>query len=165
MKDRAIGKGAGAQGVRIVGMTCVGQDMQLRGRAPGGTDIFAGQAGNNFTQEALLATGAIDMVISEFNCTLSGIEPIAEKQQIKLICLDDVAKLTSSELLADIHGQEGVLAEKTYPHGLGSVPASSCPGSPQDTGRCTPPRSSGTLSPASAKNPWSSSSAAPCSRW
>jgi hypothetical protein len=26
------------------------------------------------------------MVISEFNCTLSGIEPIAAKQHVKLIC-------------------------------------------------------------------------------
>lgn len=110
-EGQAIGKAAGARGVRIVGMTCVGQDMQLRAGASG-TDIFAGQAGNNFTQEALLSTGAIDMVISEFNCTLSGIEPIAEKQQIKLVCLDDVAKLSSSELLADVHGQERVLAEK-----------------------------------------------------
>ncbi|WP_225073048.1 anaerobic carbon-monoxide dehydrogenase catalytic subunit [Desulfuromonas sp. CSMB_57] len=106
-----VGRAAGAKGVRIVGMTCVGQDMQLRAGASG-TEIFSGQAGNNFTQEALLATGAVDMVISEFNCTLSGIEPIAEAKQIKLVCLDDVAKLTSSELLADIPGQERELAQK-----------------------------------------------------
>ncbi len=92
-------------------MTCVGQDMQLRAGSSG-TDIFVGQAGNNFTQEALLATGAIDMVISEFNCTLSGIEPIAEKQDVKLICLDDVAKQTSAELLQDRRGKEMELAEQ-----------------------------------------------------
>ena len=42
--------------------------------------------------EAVLATGAIDAVLSEFNCTLPGIEPICEELKIKQICLDDVAK-------------------------------------------------------------------------
>lgn len=107
---QAIGREVGAKGVKLVGMTCVGQDMQLRAGASG-TDIFCGQAGNNFTQEALLSTGAIDMVISEFNCTLSGIEPIAAKQQVKLICLDDVAKQTTAELLKDERGKELELAE------------------------------------------------------
>ena len=108
---QTIGIDAGAKGIRLVGMTCVGQDMQLRAGSSG-TDIFSGQAGNNFTQEALLATGAIDMVISEFNCTLSGIEPIAEKQDVKLVCLDDVAKQSTAELLKDEMGKEQQLAEQ-----------------------------------------------------
>lgn len=108
---QALGVNAGAKGIRIVGLTCVGQDMQLRAGA-GGTDVFAGQAGNNFTQEALLSTGGVDLVATEFNCTLSGIEPIAEKLQIKLVCLDDVSKQTTSELLPDRHGDELVLARK-----------------------------------------------------
>lgn len=107
---QAIGREVGAKGIKLVGMTCVGQDMQLRAGASG-TDIFCGQAGNNFTQEALLSTGAIDMVVSEFNCTLSGIEPIAARQQIKLVCLDDVAKQSSAELLTDERGKELELAE------------------------------------------------------
>ena len=32
------------------------------------------------------------MVVSEFNCTIPGLEPIADKLQVKMICLDDVAK-------------------------------------------------------------------------
>ncbi len=107
-----IGRDAGARGIRIVGLTCVGQDMQLRAAAAGGEAVFSGQAGNNFTQEALLATGAIDMVISEFNCTLSGIEPIIAAQQIRFVCLDDVAKQASAELIPDEKGKELVLAER-----------------------------------------------------
>ncbi len=110
-KGQNIGIKAGAKGIRIVGLTCVGQDMQLRANASG-KNVFVGQAGNNFTQEALLATGAIDMVISEFNCTLSGIEPIAERYKIKLICLDDVAKQSSAQMLNDEKGRELVLAEE-----------------------------------------------------
>ncbi|MFA6102712.1 MAG: anaerobic carbon-monoxide dehydrogenase catalytic subunit [Victivallaceae bacterium] len=110
-KGQQIGIKAGAKGIRIVGLTCVGQDMQLRANASR-KDVFAGQAGNNFTQEALLATGAIDMVISEFNCTLSGIEPIAERYKIKLICLDDVDKQSSAAMINDVKGRELELAEE-----------------------------------------------------
>ncbi len=90
-------KAAGAKGFKLVGCTCVGQDLQLRGAHY--TDIFDGHAGNNFTSEAILATGAIDAVLSEFNCTLPGIEPICDELEIRQICLDSVAKKANAELL------------------------------------------------------------------
>ena len=68
-----VAKSVGAKGFRLVGCTCVGQDLQLRGEHY--KEIFAGHAGNNYTSEAVLATGAVDMVVSEFNCTLPGLEP------------------------------------------------------------------------------------------
>ncbi len=100
----------GAKGIRIVGLTCVGQDMQLRAAAAD-ESVFAGQAGNNFTQEALLATGAVDTVVSEFNCTLPGIEAIARDQNILLLCVDDVCKQRDAELLEDTFGREIELAQ------------------------------------------------------
>ena len=111
-EGQQIGINAGAKGIRLVGLTCVGQDMQSRAGAANGESIFVGQAGNNFTQEGLLATGAIDLVASEFNCTFSGIEPIAEKLGIKLVCLDDVSKQTTAELLKDVLGNEKDLAKQ-----------------------------------------------------
>lgn len=90
-------KAAGAKGFKLVGCTCVGQDLQLRGAHY--TEIFDGHAGNNYTSEAVLATGAIDAVLSEFNCTLPGIEPICDELHIKQICLDDVAKKANAELM------------------------------------------------------------------
>ncbi len=92
----AKAKKAGAQGFKLVGCTCVGQDLQLRGAHY--EEVFAGHAGNNYTSEAVLATGAIDAVISEFNCTLPGIEPICDKLQIRQICVDSVAKKANAEL-------------------------------------------------------------------
>ncbi|MDU2198928.1 MAG: anaerobic carbon-monoxide dehydrogenase catalytic subunit, partial [Peptostreptococcaceae bacterium] len=92
-----LAKNAGAKGFRLVGCTCVGQDLQLRGEHY--QDIFAGHAGNNFTSEAVLSTGAIDMVVSEFNCTIPGLEPIADKLNVKMICLDDVAKKKNAEYI------------------------------------------------------------------
>ena len=90
-------KAAGAKGFKLVGCTCVGQDLQLRGAHY--TDIFDGHAGNNYASEAILATGAIDAVLSEFNCTLPGIETVCEKLLIKQICIDDVAKKANAELI------------------------------------------------------------------
>ncbi len=90
-------KKAGAKGFRLVGCTCVGQDLQLRGEHY--KEVFSGHAGNNFTSEALIATGGIDMIVSEFNCTLPGIEPIVDAFKVKMICLDDVAKKVNAELV------------------------------------------------------------------
>ena len=89
-------KAVGAKGFKLVGCTCVGQDLQLRGEHY--QEVFNGHAGNNFTSEAILATGAIDVVLSEFNCTLPGIEPICDELKIKQICLDDVAKKANAEM-------------------------------------------------------------------
>ncbi|TCL75225.1 carbon-monoxide dehydrogenase catalytic subunit [Hydrogenispora ethanolica] len=91
-RARAIG----AKGFRLIGCTCVGQDLQLRGEHY--QTIFAGHAGNNFTSEAVLATGAIDLVVSEFNCTLPGIEPIAAEFMVRMICIDDLAKKANADL-------------------------------------------------------------------
>lgn len=90
-----LARSAGAGGFRIVGCTCVGQDLQLRGAHC--REAFAGHAGNNFTSEALVATGGIDLVLTEFNCTLPGLEPICEQFLVKQICLDDVAKKANAE--------------------------------------------------------------------
>ncbi len=96
-----IAKKAGAKGFRIVGCTCVGQDFQVRNAS--GCGVFCGHAGNNYTSEAVLMTGCIDLVISEFNCTLPGIEPICEKLQIPQICIDDVAKKANAQMLPYSH--------------------------------------------------------------
>ncbi|MHC1748147.1 MAG: anaerobic carbon-monoxide dehydrogenase catalytic subunit [Cellulosilyticaceae bacterium] len=97
----AKAQAVGAKGFKLVGCTCVGQDLQLRGAHY--KEVFDGHAGNNFTSEAVLATGAIDAVLSEFNCTLPGIEPICDALQIKQICLDDVAKKANAEAIPYVY--------------------------------------------------------------
>ncbi|MGL5347937.1 MAG: anaerobic carbon-monoxide dehydrogenase catalytic subunit [Peptostreptococcaceae bacterium] len=105
----AMAKEVGAKGFRLVGCTCVGQDLQLRGEHY--QEVFAGHAGNNFTSEAVLATGAIDIVLSEFNCTIPGLEPIADKYKVKMVCLDDVAKKANAEYV--VFDRENVEAIST----------------------------------------------------
>ena len=93
----AKAQAAGAKGFKLVGCTCVGQDLQLRGEHY--TEIFDGHAGNNYISEAVLSCGAIDAVLSEFNCTLPGIETICDELKIKQICLDVVAKKANAEYI------------------------------------------------------------------
>ena len=88
----------GAKGIRLVGCTCVGQDFQARSGLF--HDTFCGHAGNNYTSEAVLLTGCIDLVVSEFNCSLPGIEPICKDLGISMICLDDAAKKKGSDLIS-----------------------------------------------------------------
>lgn len=123
----AKARAAGAKGFKLVGCTCVGQDLQLRGSHY--TEIFDGHAGNNFTSEAVLATGAIDAVLSEFNCTLPGIEPICDELKIKQICLDDVAKKANAELMKFEFARREQLSDEiitavvaAYKERRGSVP-------------------------------------------
>lgn len=120
-------KRAGAKGFKLVGCTCVGQDLQLRGAHY--TEIFDGHAGNNYTSEAILATGGIDAVISEFNCTLPGIEPICDELKIKQICIDSVAKKANAELKEfDFENREAITEEiidevvASYKNRRGAVP-------------------------------------------
>ncbi|MBM7557558.1 carbon-monoxide dehydrogenase catalytic subunit [Halanaerobacter jeridensis] len=80
-----------------MGCTCVGQDLQSRGTHY--DEVFAGHAGNNYTSEALLATGGIDLVVSEFNCTIPGLEEVAEEYEVEMMAIDDVAKKKTADLI------------------------------------------------------------------
>ena len=125
-------KAAGAKGFKLVGCTGVGQDLQLRGAHY--TEVFDGHAGNNYSSEAVLATGGIDAVLSEFNCTLPGIEPICEELKIKQICLDDVAKKANAELKPYVFEEREKQSEEiideiiaAYKERRGSVPLNLMP--------------------------------------
>ena len=88
---------AGASGVSVVGLTCVGQDMQSRAMAS--SIAFSGHAGDNYTAEAALMTGAIDLLVSDFNCTIQGLDEIAVEQGIPEVCIDEVAMLPNAVVL------------------------------------------------------------------
>lgn len=92
-----LAKTMGAKGIRLVGCTCVGQDLQLRHNQC--ENVFCGHAGNNYTSEAVLLTGCVDLVVSDFNCTIPGIEEICKKMGIPQICVDDVAMKNDAILL------------------------------------------------------------------
>ncbi len=111
-------KSLGAKGIRLLGCTCVGQDFQLRKAAC--SEAFCGHAGNNYASEAVLMTGCVDLVVSEFNCTLPGIEPICDKLDIAQICLNDVVKKKNAEMMPFTFEQRAKISDEIINHALNS---------------------------------------------
>ena len=112
-------KSAGAASIKIVGSTCVGNEFQQR--CPVKCDsLYCGSAGNNFITEAALATGCIDLVLTEFNCILPGVDRICTSLNIPQICLDEVAKTKGAEMVSASGSDVRAAAEKILNASLGA---------------------------------------------
>ncbi len=69
-------KAAGAKGLRIVGSIETGQEMLQRLPVD---DVFVGLTGNWITLEYSLATGAVDLLAADMNCTPPHIKEVADQ--------------------------------------------------------------------------------------
>lgn len=80
-------KAIGAKGLRIIASIETGQEMIQRWTMD---EVFYGFTGNWIMQEPLLASGCIDLLACDMNCSLP-IDPIyAEKYHFKLIPVSDL---------------------------------------------------------------------------
>ena len=80
-------KAVGAKGLRIIANIETGQEMIQRWEMD---DVFYGFTGNWIMQEAILASGCIDIFVCDMNCSMP-IDPIyAEKYKFKLIPVSEV---------------------------------------------------------------------------
>ncbi len=80
-------KSVGAKGLRIIANIETGQEMIQRWEMD---DVFYGFTGNWIMQEAILASGCIDLFACDMNCSMP-IDPIyAKKYKFKLIPVSDV---------------------------------------------------------------------------
>lgn len=80
VQDKA--KAAGAKGLRIVGSIETGQELLQRFEVD---DVFVGLMGNWLTIEPMLATGTVDVLAMEENCSPPAIDQYAEKYQVTLV--------------------------------------------------------------------------------
>ena len=84
-QDRA--KAAGAKGLRVIANIETGQEMIQRWEMD---DVFNGFTGNWLMQEAVLASGCVDLFACDMNCSMP-VDPIyAEKYNFKLIPVSDL---------------------------------------------------------------------------
>jgi carbon-monoxide dehydrogenase catalytic subunit len=84
-QDKA--KEVGANGLRIIANIETGQEMIQRWEMD---DVFYGFTGNWIMQEAVLASGAVDVFVSDMNCSMP-IDPLyAEKYKFRLIPVSDL---------------------------------------------------------------------------
>jgi len=87
-QDRA--KAAGAKGLRIIGSIETGQELLQRFEMD---DVFVGHMGNWLTIEPLLATGTVDVMAMEENCSPPAIDMYAEKYQVTLVSVSTIIDL------------------------------------------------------------------------
>jgi carbon-monoxide dehydrogenase catalytic subunit len=79
---QAKAKTVGAKGIRIIANIETGQEMIQRWEMD---DVFYGFTGNWIMQEAILASGCVDLFAADMNCSMP-IDPIyAEKYHFKLV--------------------------------------------------------------------------------
>jgi carbon-monoxide dehydrogenase catalytic subunit len=78
---------AGAKGLRVIGSIETGQELLQRFDID---DVFVGLMGNWLTIEPMLATGTVDVMAMEENCSPPAIDQYAEKYQITLVSISTI---------------------------------------------------------------------------
>lgn len=80
-------KAAGAKGIRVIGSIETGQELLQRYQMD---DVFVGLMGNWLSIEPMLATGAVDVLAMEENCSPPAIDCYAEKYQVALVAISTI---------------------------------------------------------------------------
>ncbi|MBS4536548.1 anaerobic carbon-monoxide dehydrogenase catalytic subunit [Clostridium sp. D2Q-14] len=85
---------AGAKGIRIVGSIETGQELLQRFETD---DVFVGLMGNWLAIEPFLATGTVDALVMEENCSPPAIDQYAEKYQVALVSVSTIIGVPGTE--------------------------------------------------------------------
>ncbi len=80
-------KSVGAKGLRIIGSIETGQELLQRFAVD---EVFTGLIGNWLAIEPLLATGTVDVLAMEENCSPPAIDDYAEKYQVTLASVSTI---------------------------------------------------------------------------
>jgi anaerobic carbon-monoxide dehydrogenase catalytic subunit len=87
-------KDAGAKGLRVVGSIETGQELLQRFEVD---DVFVGLMGNWLAIEPLLATGTVDVLAMEENCSPPTLDMYAEKYQATLVAISTIIDIPGLE--------------------------------------------------------------------
>lgn len=109
-------KAAGAKGLRVVGSIETGQELIQRFEID---DVFTGLMGNWLTIEPLLATGTVDVLAMEENCSPPAIDMYAEKYQITLVAVSTIVNLPGlNHLIPYNPGEVDAMADRLIELGI-----------------------------------------------
>ncbi len=90
-----LAREAGAKGIKVYGSMCTGQELLQR--AASSAKGFAGQLGNWLTQEFMVATGAVDLVMMDLNCSIPGLKTVADRFHTRLVTVDRILRMAGVE--------------------------------------------------------------------
>lgn len=101
VQDRAIK--AGAKGLRIVGSIETGQELLQRFQID---DVFVGLMGNWLAIEPMLATGTVDVLAMEENCSPPDLGVYADKYQVTLVSVSTIIGIPGIQHIIPYSPQE-----------------------------------------------------------
>ncbi len=90
-----LARQAGAEGIKVYGSMCTGQELMQR--SAGSARGFAGQLSNWLSQEYYVATGAVDLVMMDMNCSIPGLKTVADHFHTKLVSVDRILRMEGVE--------------------------------------------------------------------
>lgn len=82
---------AGASGIKVYGSMCTGQELMQR--LSSSAQGFGGQLSNWLAQEYYVATGAVDLVMMDMNCSIPGLKVVADRFHTKLVSVDRILRM------------------------------------------------------------------------
>ena len=85
----AAAKAKGAQGINLAGVCCTGNELLMR--------RGIAMAGNHLMTELILSTGAVDMMIVDYQCIMPSLGKVAACYHTKMISTSDKAKFPGME--------------------------------------------------------------------
>ncbi len=79
-----LAKANGAGGINLVGVCCTGNELLMR--------RGIAMAGNHLMTELILSTGAVDMMIVDYQCIMPSLGKVAARYHTKMVSTSDKAK-------------------------------------------------------------------------
>ncbi len=84
-----LAKSKGASGINLAGVCCTGNELLMR--------RGIAMAGNHLMTELILSTGAVDMMIVDYQCIMPSLGKVASCYHTKMISTSDKAKFPGME--------------------------------------------------------------------
>jgi carbon-monoxide dehydrogenase catalytic subunit len=92
----AKAKAAGASGINLAGLCCTGNELLMRQGVP--------MAGNHLMTELALVTGAVELVIVDYQCIMPSLVTVAGCYHSKIVSTSPKAKFTgATHIEFDVH--------------------------------------------------------------
>ncbi|WP_094606593.1 Carbon monoxide dehydrogenase 1 [Sporomusa silvacetica DSM 10669] len=91
-------KKAGASGMQILGHVCEGQQL-LNYKDTGEMSAYGGQEGEWLSEEYLFATGAVDLFMFDYNCTIPTLPLYAERFGTRMVSTHEVIRMPGTEVV------------------------------------------------------------------
>ncbi|MBR1369896.1 carbon monoxide dehydrogenase [Methanocalculus chunghsingensis] len=113
-------RAAGAKGIRVIANIETGQEMIQRWEMD---EVFAGFTGNWIMQEAVLATGAVDVFVADMNCSLPMDPLYAEKYCFSLVPVSELVAFEGETIRENYNpGTADAQAERLIRIGIENFP-------------------------------------------